>query len=512
MILKADESFFTGIFSKWKNNSTFETKLSDRRMKAISTSDLKQQLQQLFTRRFGMPIESIAPLPGAGSNRKYFRIMARNVSVIGSFNPDKKEHKVFLYLSSHFRTLGLNVPEVLASDPNEGICLLQDLGNETLLEWIENNRSHPDFSSKLSGYYKQVLLDLIRFQFDGGKELDYRNLLHPAFDSQSMHWDLNYFKYYFLKPARISFDEKALEKDFETLVAYLAEEETHGFMYRDFQARNVMLHNEKLYYIDYQGGRKGPLQYDVVSLLFQVKAMIPDSLREELIDFYLMQLQSRTDVDSSVFRARLKAYVLLRLLQVMGAYGFRGWFERKPHFLESIPLLKANLNWLLQNLSLPVSLPELLRIISEIPTMMENNILVPVNKLNVSINSFSFRRGIPYDPSGHGGGFVFDCRLLPNPGRQQEYQQLTGKDDAVITYLENEPAVHLFVENVEKLVQQSVKSYLQAGYGSLQLNFGCTGGRHRSVYCAERVAATLRSQKNVTVILKHSEFQNSRLL
>lgn len=471
-------------------------------------SNTANALRSLFMSHFKEEILRIVPLPGAGSDRKYYRIFTTDISVIGSCNPDQEDHRAFLYLCSHFRSAGLAVPEIYASNPDNGTCLMQDLGDETLLAWIEKNRSAIDFLANLNRFYEQALSDLIKFQLDGDKLLSYQQLPVPAFDAQAMQWDLNYFKYYFLKPAGILFDERELEKDFYALIKYLSGEQLQGFMYRDFQGRNIMMHDEILYYIDFQGGRKGPLQYDLASLLFQAKAALPDELKSELIAFYLKQLQKRVDFDSTEFKNRLNGFVLLRLLQVMGAYGFRGWFERKPHFLESIPLLYPNLEWVIAKHALPGKLHELQRILSEIKEKMEKATLVPENKLTVNINSFSFRRGIPYDPSGHGGGFVFDCRLLPNPGRLEEYRLLTGMDEPVSKYLDNEPAVNSFVETMLKMVNQVVERYRNEGYEQLQINFGCTGGRHRSVYCAEKLAVVLGSEKEINVMVKHQELKN----
>ena len=465
-------------------------------------------LRSLFRSHFKEDVLRIVPLPGAGSDRKYYRMFTKDSSVIGSFNPDQREHRAFLFLSAHFQPAALPVPEIYSSNPDEGSCLMQDLGDETLLAWIENNRNTNDFFANLNRFYKQALSDLIRFQLDGDQLLDYQQLPLPAFDARSMQWDLNYFKYYFLKPAGILFDERELEKDFSDIINYLSGEKLQGFMYRDFQGRNIMIHVEMLFYIDFQSGRRGPLQYDLASLLFQAKAALPAALKNELIDFYVKQLQKRIAFDSTEFRKRLNGFVLLRLLQVMGAYGFRGWFERKPHFLESIPLLKPNLEWVLNKEKLPVELPEIKRILSEILLKMETDTLLPKAQLTITINSFSYRRGIPYDPSGHGGGFVFDCRLLPNPGRLEEYRQLTGMDEPVFTYLENEPAVKSFVETMLKMVSQAVERYRREGYEHLQINFGCTGGRHRSVYCAEKLAWALGSEKEIKVTVKHQELKN----
>lgn len=468
-------------------------------------SSIASSLQRLFTICFGKPAAKVEALSGSGSDRRYFRLSSDEVSVVGSYNPNHTEHTTFLYLSDHFRSKKLPVPAVLASDQHEGFCLLQDLGDENLLAWIEKNRSTSDFNANLILIYKRVLHDLINFQIKGDDDLNYHQLPVPVFDSQSMRWDLNYFKYYFLKPAGILFDEKVLDNDFETLVNFLSGEPMQGFMYRDFQARNIMLRDKKPWYIDFQGGRKGPLQYDLVSLLFQVKAAISDDIKEQLTHFYLMKLSEIASFDSVGFRSRYNGFVLLRLLQVMGAYGFRGWFERKQHFIDSIFMLRPNLVWALSHDALPGKLPEIKKILNAITEKMENDTLTSLKGLTVSINSFSYRRGIPYDPSGHGGGFVFDCRMLPNPGKLEEYKLLTGKDEGVISYLGNEPVVNAFVENILHLVQQAVASYINNNYAHLQINFGCTGGRHRSVYCAEKLASALSSQSNIAVTLQHRE-------
>jgi aminoglycoside/choline kinase family phosphotransferase len=464
-----------------------------------------EELARLFNKEFGQRPDHIQPLAGAGSDRKYYRMQAPGISVVGAHNPLPPDYSSFLYLAGHFYAAGLPVPYIMAADEDRGLCLQEDLGDLSLLDYLDQIKPLPDFAEKAFEHYARVIDDLLRFQFQGHHQLDYSRLPVPAFSNASMHWDLNYFKYYFLKPSTINFDEAALQNDFNTLVDFLAEEPFDHFMHRDFQARNIMLHNEKLYYIDFQGGRRGPLHYDLVSLLFQARAALPDELKIKLIGYYLQKAKNFTTLDERAFHKRLHSFALLRLLQVMGAYGFRGWFERKPHFLKSIPMLRPGLQWIFNYRDELPHITEVLSILKEIDQKMENNTLTPASKLAVSINSFSYRRGIPYDASGHGGGYVFDCRLLPNPGRHDEYKQLSGRDHEVITWLENEPAVHSFVESIRQLVSQSVQAYEKEGYTNLQVNFGCTGGRHRSVYCAEQMAAFLRKQLIYNVSLKHQE-------
>ncbi len=462
-------------------------------------------LIDLFQQFTGRSPEIVEPLPASGSGRKYYRIRDGETSVIGAYNPDAREHDVFIALSRHFLSAGLPVPLIYMSKPDSGLCLLQDLGDETLLDRIEKERDHPHYNEKLTSYYSRVLSDLIRFQLDGDKHLNYSRLIVPEFNMKAMHWDMNYFKYYFLKPSGIVFNEYVLEQDFERLALTLHQEKLRGFMYRDFQARNIMIHHNMNFYIDYQGGRKGPLQYDVVSLLFQAKAAIPEDLKMQLLDYYIRELGNRIHFDQHEFRKRLDGFVLIRLLQVMGAYGYRGWFEGKSHFLESIPLLQPNLKWIFNHQAVTDGMPEMTNVLTEILHMMEDNSLIQTEKLIVEICSFSYRRGIPYDISGNGGGFVFDCRLLPNPGKMEQYKLLTGLDCDVKSFLENEPEVHIFVENANTIVQQSVRNYLKSGYTHLQVSFGCTGGKHRSVYCAERLAGVLHHQQGVLVSLKHME-------
>jgi hypothetical protein len=317
-----------------------------------------------------------------------------------------------------------------------------------------------------------------------------------------MAWDLNYFKYYFLRPSGVYYDEYALERDFHKLIKFLGESESEYFMIRDFQARNIFIRNNQPWFIDYQGGRKGPLQYDVASLLFQAKAALPEDFRRTMLNFYLDRLQEENKLDREEFIHHYYGFVLLRTLQVLGAYGYRGYFEQKPHFLESIRFALDNLRWLLANNLIPVKTDVLQSYLNRIS---ENNTSEKKPEgLTVDIASFSYLKyGYPKDESGHGGGFVFDCRSLPNPGRQEEYRQLTGRDEEVIRFLEKETAVHKFLENSFKIVGQAVDNYLVRRFDHLSINFGCTGGQHRSVYCAEQLYRYLRDNYRINVNLSH---------
>jgi aminoglycoside/choline kinase family phosphotransferase len=320
----------------------------------------KKNLKNLFTQTFTENVTEFVPLPSSGSERRYFRINSLNRSVIGAFNKDLKENIAFLTFTKHFEELSLNVPALIAFELDQGIYLLQDLGDVNLFSLLLDGEKRLPVSELVIGYYKQVLNELIRFQLEGGKDLDY-SVCYPrdSFDRQSMQWDLNYFKYYFLKLKDIPFDEQKLENDFSSLMDYLLMAPSDYFMYRDFQARNVMIHQDVPWFIDYQGGRKGPLQYDLASLLFQAKADLPIKLRNELFDFYLDELEKKIIVDRKRFKEFYSGFVLIRTLQVLGAYGFRGYFQRKPHFVESMTYAMKNVKWLLGNLSIPIRLPEL---------------------------------------------------------------------------------------------------------------------------------------------------------
>jgi hypothetical protein len=329
-----------------------------------------------------------------------------------------------------------------------------------------------------------------------------------AFDKQSMMWDLNYFKYYFLKLAKIPFDEQALEDDFQAFSDYLLSAPSDYFLYRDFQSRNVMLKNGGVHFIDYQGGRRGALQYDLASLLYDGKADIPQEVRSQLFRFYIAELKNYIPVNESEFTSYFNGFVLIRIMQAMGAYGFRGFYEKKEHFLKSIPFAINNLKNLLPELNLPVELPELLNVL-QLLTQSETlkEIGQVKSNLTVRITSFSYKKGIPSDPSGNGGGFVFDCRALNNPGRYAEYKNLTGKDLKVQQFIEQNSEMKLFLKPVKTLVEQTVKNYLERGFSHLSVSFGCTGGQHRSVYAAEKLAAWLRNNFPVNVVLVHREQQ-----
>jgi len=467
----------------------------------------EQKLIQLFQKRFSEEVISIEMMPPSGSYREYLRLKSTHFNAIGTWNEDAKENNAFVNFSGNLRACGINVPEIYEYDPQEYLYLQEDLGDITLFAFLSDIRSKTDFSSEIIEAYRKVVRILPVIQVTAAKKIDF-NFCYPrkAFDRQSMMWDLNYFKYYFLKLAKVSFDEQALEDDYITFCDYLLKAEGSFFMMRDFQSRNILLRQGEPWFIDYQGGRRGPLQYDLASLLYDAKADIPQTVREELIEEYLDYLNKIISVNRTEFKQFFYGFVLIRMMQAMGAYGFRGFYEKKTHFLKSIPFALLNLNVVMKNINLPVQLPELYSVLS---SLSESEVLKSLTsndtELTVSITSFSYKKGIPADPSGNGGGFVFDCRALPNPGRMIEYQHLTGKDREVINYLETYPEVEDFLKAAFTLVDQSVSAYLERKFSHLSVMFGCTGGQHRSVYSAERMAEHLKSKFPVRVVLHHRE-------
>jgi len=456
-----------------------------------------ENLRVLFKQWSGELPDKIIAIPPSGSERRYCRLTCQNKSAIGAWNPVKEENSAFLHFTKHFKANGLHVPAIYGADPDNNIYLIEDLGNTSLFSLLETKSQDTGFPAEIVRLYQESLKELIRFQVIAGKNLDY-SFCYPygAFDARSVKWDLNYFKYYFLK-LHIPFHEGKLEDDFDTLINYLGQADSSFFMYRDFQSRNILVKYNQPYFIDYQGGRKGPLQYDVASLLFQVKADLSLDLREELLDYYISELSSCIKIDQTAFKKLYYGFVLIRLLQVLGAYGFRGLIEKKPHFLSSIPFALKNLEWWLTHVDLQLDLPELLpglKSLTGIDKYQTVDAPPVAGKFTVTLKSFSYKKGIPEDYSVHGGGFVFDCRALPNPGREERYRAFNGKDQVVIDCLKKEPDVISFLNDAEKIVCQSIDNYLKRGFNSLVVYFGCTGGQHRSVFCAETLAARLQKR------------------
>jgi aminoglycoside/choline kinase family phosphotransferase len=473
----------------------------------------KTRLIELFERWANEEARSFVTLPQSGSYREYYRISGREKSALGVYNTDEKENQAFVEFTNSFAKAGLPVPEVYAFEPDNHLYLLQDLGDTTLFAFLQGIRKNDAFPDELMTFYEKTLAQLVQFQTQGSKCIDY-GYCYPraAFDRQSMLWDLHYFKYYFLKLARIPFDEQLLEDDFNRFIDFLLEADNHYFLYRDFQSRNIMVVGDEPWFIDYQGGRKGALQYDVASLLYDAKANIPEHVRSELLHYYLNVLSTVMPVDKQRFIDHYYGFVFIRLMQAMGAYGFRGFYEKKEHFLQSIPPALKNLEFLLENSHLPIELPVLMATLRQVAKSEAlQRISSESTMLTVTLHSFSFKRGVPIDISGNGGGFVFDCRALHNPGKYDQYKPLTGKDAPVVEFLEKEPDTAEFLKHIYSLVDASVARYLSRGFKHLMVNFGCTGGQHRSVYCAERLAEHLGKHQNVKITLKHVEQEMKRM-
>ena len=468
-----------------------------------------------------------------GSNRIYTRETDETgKTIIRVVGTNRDENRAFIYMSRHFSQLGLPVPKVLWVSEDEMSYTQEDLGDTLLFDAIKHGRETGNFNETERTLLERTLRALAHIQIEGARDFDWSKCFPiPAMDERSIRWDLNYFKYCFLKGTKIEFSEPDLEDDFDRMVSNLTAERSYSetvlqqsgptaqwsFLYRDFQSRNVMIKDGKPYFIDFQGGRKGPTQYDVASFLWQAKANIPASLREELIDAYLDELEKIeisthhspiTNRDS--WKESLKHFVLLRTLQVLGAYGYRGNFERKPHFLESIPNALINLEEIFtQNPELQQEYPTLFLLSKYLPrTTVKRRSTDGQSQcqaLVVTIYSFSFKRGIPADESGNGGGYVFDCRSTHNPGKYDEYKALTGLDQPVIDFLEKDGEILTFLNSVYALVDHHVERFLERGFDHLQVAFGCTGGQHRSVYCAEHLAQHLKEKYNVQIELIHRE-------
>lgn len=471
--------------------------------------DIKKNFISLFEETFNESVLKIEDLKADGSNRQILRLISSSRSVIGRWGPDKKENRAFVEFSKHFKSKGFPVVDIYAYDEKKQIDLETDLGNKTLFEFLKEKRSTEEFPEEVKNLYKKALFWLSKFQTEGIKNLNLE-WCYPRreFDYQSMMWDCNYFKYYFLKLGSIAFDEQALEDDFKKLVEYLITAPSDFFLYRDFQSRNIMVINGEVFFIDYQGGRKGYVAYDVASLIYDAKADIPPQTKQELVEYYLNLDAVKNNIDVLQFRKYFYLFVIIRLMQAMGAYGLRGFYEKKAHFLTSVPYVIKNLEWLLMNVEFPVKLAELKRVFKRI---INSSYLRSFSDkkfpLNLRIYSFSYRDSIPSDPSGHGGGFVFDLRCLPNPARDPKFASMTGKDHEVKLFLDRSSEVEEYYSNVKKIILQAVSNYISRNFTELYVAFGCTGGRHRSVYMAERLYRDFANFKNVIPSIKHTALE-----
>jgi len=477
----------------------------------MQTVEIQQNISELAL-SLGLKLIEILPIAESGSARKYFRIVTETGSLIGTYSENTEENEAFLSFSRHFHGLGLNVPEVLAVNDDKTCYLQSDFGDDNLFAHVQKSLMAGGFGENVIQLYKAALKHLVKFQCIGHQGLDYSKAYPSAcFDRQAILDDLNYFKYYFVKPhEEIDFNETRLNRDFNAFADFVSQAQNDFFMYRDFQSRNIMVKDNELYFIDFQGGRQGPLNYDVVSLLYQVKAQIPQAVRDELVLYYKEVLAQYVSPEEVKFDLYQPYFVYLRLLQVLGAYGFRGLIQKKSHFIESIPYaLKELKTW---NENHPLNdYPELQKVISQLsilnyPQTLNSQLLTPNSKLTVTVNSFSFRKGYPNDFSGNGGGFVFDCRALPNPGREPEFKTKTGRDWEVIDYLMAKPPVHVFLDHVKSIVSQSVENYKERHFSNLMVSFGCTGGQHRSVFFAQTIYEWLKSAyPDINLKLNHIE-------
>lgn len=470
-------------------------------------------IKELYKKWKGEEASSLDVLPQSASERRYFRLHGKNGSVIGTFGANIKENETFIYFSRHFLKKKLTVPEIYAISDDKAFYLQEDFGDISLLNRLEAE----NFSDNVYSLFKKSLEALAQLQVNGDEGLDYQQCLtNKEFGKQAILADLLYFKYYFLDALRRPYDKQKLLDDFDALSNYLTHTEYKYFMFRDFQSRNILVkNNSSVHFIDYQGGMKGAPQYDVASMLWQARANLPDEWKEKLLADYMNAFENliNAPLDRNIFRSQYNGYVLIRLLQVLGAYGFRGLFERKAQFLTSIPLALTNLKWFFNNQSLGIAVPEFNKVLElcvsdEVIKQFTPLQATEQTPLIVKINSFSYLNGIPADESGNGGGFVFDCRGITNPGRLEEFKTLNGRDKSVKDFIEQQTKMTEFLNSVFDIVDITVEDYIRRGFDSLMVSFGCTGGQHRSVYAADALARHLRNKFKVKIELNHIEQEN----
>jgi aminoglycoside/choline kinase family phosphotransferase len=467
-------------------------------------SEIKELLE-----RSGLTATRIDKLPQSGSDRIYFRVHSDHMSYIATFGSNIKENNTFIYFTKHFRSRGCPVPEIIAVNDQQTIYIQQDLGNISLL----NKLDELGYCDEVFGLFQLSLRQLAHLQITGDRDMDYgKCITSKEFGRQAIISDLLYFKYYFLDTLQKPYDKEALLEEFDQLATFLTTSDYKYFMFRDFQSRNIMVMEDQVYFIDYQGGMKGALQYDVASMLWQARAELPDQWKNSLLEYYINCAEEHLHarIDRERFISQYNGYVLIRLLQVLGAYGFRGLFERKAHFLTSIPLALNNLKSFLSGKKTGIGLPEFDRLLNIVVSQEIIDKFSPVQAndktpLVVHINSFSYKKGIPPDISGNGGGFVFDCRGLLNPGRFDEYKKLTGRDKLVQDFLEQKTKMADFLNSIYTIVDISVEDYIRRGFIDLQVSFGCTGGQHRSVFAADSLARHLKNKFKVKIELNHVE-------
>ena len=467
--------------------------------------NIKQNIINLFEQSSGDQVVNTELIPPSGSYREYIRIIGKNQTVMGVYNSDKKENNAFVTFSRHFKSKGLPVPDILAVDESKDIYLQDDFGDTMLFDYIQNERDGDHFPESLILILKKTIKELVKFQIEGTDGLDY-SVAYPraAFDKQSMMWDLNYFKYYFLKLAKIPFDEQLLEDDYLKFSDFLLQAPSDYFLYRDFQSRNVMLKDGEPKFIDYQGGRKGALAYDLASLLYDAKADFSEVLREELLAYYLDELNNYEDIDIEGFKLHYYGFVLIRMMQAMGAFGFRGFYEKKEHFLQSIPYALRDLKEVLPHLGF---LDQFTELFSALEKVSESEFLKTVgikkeNKLRVSIQSFSYRRGIQPD------GFVFDCRIIDDPVGDTRFEESHMNSEFLPTFFKEETGMHAFLKSVCAVIDVAIDNSQKQQIKQLEIYFGCVGGQHRSVYAAGFIAEYINIKYDVEVKLRHQELDN----
>ena len=475
---------------------------------------LVESISALYKQWKGVKASAIDVLPQSGSERRYFRLHGPKGSVIGTYGANIKENQTFIYFSRQFHDKKLAVPEIFAASEDGMFYLQEDFGSMSLLDHLEKD----GLTDKVYELFRKSLEALAQLQVNGDEELDYVNncLTNTEFGKQAILSDLLYFKYYFLDALRKPYDKQKLMDDFEALSNYLTHTEYKYFMFRDFQSRNIMVTppseglGEAIHFIDYQGGMKGAPQYDVASMLWQARANLPDAWKNNLLEDYMNSFSVITgqSIDKGIFRSQFNGYVLIRLLQVLGAYGFRGLFERKAQFLTSIPLALRNLKEFFQHQSLGISVPEFRKVLDmcvadEVIQQFTPTQASEQTPLLVKINSFSYRGQLPGDSSGNGGGFVFDCRGILNPGRVDSMKTQTGRDKEVMDFLEQQTKMPEFLHSVFDIVDITVEEYIKREFESLMISFGCTGGQHRSVYAADALARHLKNKFKVKIELKH---------
>ena len=474
---------------------------------------VEAQITTLFATLAAGDIDQIVKLPQSGSDRIYYRIFSNAKTFIATCNSNVQENKTFIAFTHHFRQKGLPVPEVFAMNEESTLYIQEDAGTGSLLDALSEH-GYDDYVYQL---FQKSLSQLARLQILGDAGLDYRLCLTAKeFGKGAIMSDLLYFKYYFLDTLKLPYDKQALLHEFEAVSEFLSNKESQYFMFRDFQSRNIIVNDDKLCFIDYQGGMRGALQYDVASLLWQAKAELSNEWKNSLLHYYMDEADKWLPqlLDRGLFVEQYQGYVLLRLLQVLGAYGFRGLFERKAHFLSSIPLALKNLKSFMEgHPGMNKKTPEFTRVLhaivgDDIIERFENIRADENTPLVITINSFSYKRGLPQDTSGHGGGFVFDCRGMLNPGRYDEFKCSSGLDKNVQVFLEEKTKMNEFLNSVYNLVDISVEDYIKRKFDYLSVSFGCTGGQHRSVYAAEQTARHLRNKYNVKTEIVHYNQSN----